>query len=173
MARFATVQDQPMKRLLVVRHGAAQPKSSRGGDRDRALTPEGQRTVAELGRRLKSDGISLDRVLCSPARRARETLDGLSSALGSLPSVDFSEGLYLADAAVLLDHLRAAPVEARSVLLVGHNPGLEELVRGLAGRETAALGSGLPAAGLAIFEISGAWSSLGPSNARLVAFPAP
>jgi len=160
-----------MKRLLVVRHGAAAGKSSAGKDRDRALTPEGRRAAAALGRRLKSDGISPDHVLCSPARRARETLDGL--AIDPLPPADFPEALYLADTATLLDHLRDIPAQTRSLLLVGHNPGLEELIRGLAGSQTAALGSGLPAAGLAIFEISGAWSSLSPSSARLVAFLAP
>ena len=160
-----------MKRLLVVRHGAAQGKSPDGEDRDRALTPEGRRAAAALGHRLKSDGISPDHVLCSPARRARETLDGMASALDALPAADFGAALYLADAPALLHRLRGVSAETSCLLLVGHNPGLEELIRGLAGSETPALG--LPAAGLAIFEISGAWSSLSPSNTRLVAFLAP
>jgi len=75
------------------------------------------------------------------------------------------------DAPTLLNRLRGAPAGTSCLLLVGHNPGLEELIRELAGPQTAALG--LPAAGLAIFEISGAWSSLGSSTARLVAFLAP
>ena len=112
-------------------------------------------------------------MLCSPARRARETLDGLAGALDAPPPANFDEALYLADSPTLLDHLQRVPAATRSLLLVGHNPGLEELVRSLAGSEAAALGSGLPAAGLAIFEISGAWSSLSPSTARLVAFLAP
>jgi len=162
-----------MNRLLVVRHGAAQGKSSAGRDRERALTPEGWRAAVALGRRLKSDGIRADHVLCSPARRTRETLEGLASALDPLPPVDFPEALYLADTQTLLEHLQGVPVETRSLLLVGHNPGLEELVRGLAGPQTTALGSGLPAGGLAVFEVSGAWSSLSPSSARLAAFLAP
>jgi len=162
-----------MRRLLVLRHGAAQSKSSSGPDRDRTLTPDGRRAAALLGRRLKSDGIRPDHALCSPARRARETLDGLASGLGPLPTAEFPEALYLADTATLLDHLRGVAPETRALLLVGHNPGLEELVRDLAGAEAAVLGSGLPAAGLAVFEISGEWSSLTPSSARLADFLAP
>jgi phosphohistidine phosphatase len=173
MARFAAGREERVKRLLLVRHGAALGKSSAGEDRDRALTPQGRRAALALGRRLKSNGIRPDHVLCSPARRARENLDGLASGLDPLPPADFSEALYLADTATLLEHLRGVPDETRSLLLVGHNPGLEELVRGLAGPDTAELGSGLPAGGLAVFEISGAWSSLSPSSARLAAFIAP
>ena len=170
MARFATRPEEPVKRLLVVRHGAAQGKSPAGGDRDRALTLEGRQAAAALGRRLKSDGIHPDHVLCSPARRARETLDRLASALDPLPPAKFHEALYLADTSTLQDHLRAVPAETSCLLLIGHNPGLEELIRALAGPEIA--GHGLPAAGIAIFEISGAWSSLSASTARLVTFPA-
>jgi len=173
MARFSAGRERPLKRLLVLRHGAAQGKSSAGQDRDRALTPQGRRAVVALGRRLKSDAISPDHVLSSPARRARETLDALASALGPLPPADFPEDLYLADSPTLLDYLRSVPAETRSLLLVGHYPGLEDLVRGLAGPKAAEIGSGLPAAGLAVFEISGAWSSLNPSGVRLVEFLAP
>ena len=162
-----------MKRLLVLRHGAAQGKSPAGLDRERALTPDGRRAALALGRRLKSDGISPDHVLCSPARRARETLDALASALGPLPPAEFPEALYLADTPTVVSHIRGVPAETRSLLLVGHNPGLEELVRGLAGAEAGALGAGLPAAGLAVFEISGDWSSVSPSTAQLVSFLAP
>jgi len=172
MARFATPLAQSMKRLLLVRHGTAEGKGSAGPDRDRALTPDGRKAAAALGRRLKSDGICPDRVLCSPARRARETLDGLASELGPLPPADFDEGLYLADSPTLVDHLRGIAAEAHCPLVVGHNPGLEALVCWLAG-PTEALRSGLPAAGLAIFEISGDWPSLSPSTARLAVFLAP
>jgi phosphohistidine phosphatase len=173
MARFVAVRILPMKQLLVVRHGAATGKSAGGEDRDRPLTPEGRRAALALGRRLKSDGITPDHVLCSPARRARETLDGLAGALDTLPPADFDEALYLADTVTLLDLLRGLPTETRCPLLIGHNPGLEELVRGLAAPGTAAVRSGLPAAGLAVFEISGAWSSMSRSSARLAAFLAP
>ncbi len=173
MAPFPAGIGAAMRRLLVVRHGSAAGKATGGSDRERPLTPEGRRAVRELGERLRSDGIEPDLVLCSPAQRTRETLSLLGTALTRLPPAEFDEDLYLADACTLLDHLHAAPGGTRCLLLVGHNPGLEELARGLAGSGSTALDAGLPAAGLAIFEISGAWSGLSPSSARLAAFAGP
>lgn len=153
-----------------MRHAAAAGKGAGGGDRERPLTPEGRRAAELLGRRLKADGTSPDYVLCSPARRARETLDGLAIALDALPPADFDDELYLADTHSVLHHLRAVPAETKCLLLIGHNPGLEELVRGFAGTANAAVDAGLPAASLAIFQVSGAWSALSPASARLTAF---
>jgi phosphohistidine phosphatase len=173
MAGFAALFGAGLKRLLLMRHAAAAGKGAGGGDRERPLTPDGRRAAKLLGRRLRRDGVSPDHILCSPARRARETLDGLSEALDPLPPADFDEALYLADSLRLAAHLRGVPAETRCLLLIGHNPGLEELVRGLAGPANAALEAGLPAAGLAIFEVSGAWSTLSPAGVRLAAFITP
>jgi phosphohistidine phosphatase len=159
-----------MKQLLLMRHAAAAAKGAISADRDRPLTADGRRAAALLGRRLKADAVSPDHVLCSPARRARETLDEIANALDALPPADFADALYLADGSTVLDHLRGVPAETQSLLLIGHNPGLEELVRTLAGPANAAVQAGLPAAGLAIFRVKGEWSGLGPSSARLTSF---
>src|SRR5215471_8844479 len=173
MARFeARVRSRLLKQLLLMRHAAAAGKSAAGTDRDRPLTPDGRRAAETLGRRLKSDGISPDLVLCSPARRARETLEGLAQALDALPPADLDDALYLADSLTLLAQLRGTPGETRCLLLIGHNPGIEELVRALA-PANAAMEAGLPAAGLAIFRVSGPWSALSQSTARLAAFVTP
>src|SRR5262249_2578570 len=158
MARFAASREGSVKRLLLVRHGAAAGKNAGSADRDRPLTAEGRRAAGALGRRLGSDGMYPDHVLCSPARRARETPDGLAEALDGLLPAEFVPALYLADATTLLDQLRALPAGTRCPLVIGHNPGLEELIRGLAAPGADVLASGLPAAGLAVFEISGPWS---------------
>lgn len=173
MAGFTAFPEARLKTLLLVRHAAASAKSSGGADGERPLTPEGRRSAQRLGRRLKSDGISPDYVLCSPARRARETLEGMAEALDALPPADFTDGLYLAGSLGLLDHLRGAPAETQCLLLIGHNPGLEELVRALADPANTAVRAGLPAAGLAIFRVSGAWSDLRPANANLASFLTP
>ncbi len=162
-----------MKQLLLMRHAAAVGKSAATADRERSLTPDGRRAAQLLGRRLKADGISPDHVLCSPARRARETLDLIADTLDALPPADCDDALYLADSLALLDHLRGAPEETQCLLLIGHNPGLEELVRTLAGPANAAVRVGLPAAGLAIFRVSSPWSDLGPASVRLTAFLTP
>ncbi len=162
-----------MKQLVLLRHAAAAGKGVGGTDRDRPLTADGQRAARLIGHRLKSNGVSPDYVACSPARRARETLDGIAEALDTMPSGDFDESLYLADSHALLSHLRGVPAETGCLLLIGHNPGLEELVRVLAGSANAAVQSGLPAAGLAIFQVSGAWAQLNEASARLISFIAP
>lgn len=153
-----------------MRHAAAAGKGASGSDRGRPLTPDGRRAAELVGRRLKTGGTSPDHVLCSPALRARETLDGLAIALDALPPAVFDDALYLADSHCALQHLRGVPAETKCLLLIGHNPGLEELVRGLAGAASTAVEAGLPAAGLAIFQVSGAWSALSPASARLTAF---
>jgi phosphohistidine phosphatase len=161
-----------MRGLLLLRHGAAAAKAA-AGDRERALTSEGRRAVQALAGRLRSRGIQPDLVLCSPARRTRETLELLEAAWATRPEATIEEPLYLADAASLLLRLRAAEPEAGGVLLVGHNPGLEELARTLAGPGNQSLRAGLPTAGLVVFDISAPWSGLAPASARLVEVLAP
>lgn len=173
MARFAALPEALLRELLLVRHAAAAGKGAGSADRDRPLTPEGRRAAQRLGQHLKSHGISPDHVLCSPARRARETLDGIAETLDNLPPADFDDRLYLAGSPTLLEHLRGAPTEAQCLLLIGHNPGLEELVRALADPASAVIGAGLPAAGLAIFRVSSTWSGLSQASARLASFLTP
>ena len=162
-----------MKQLLLLRHAAASGKSAGGGDRDRPLTPDGRRAAQRLGHGLKAEGISPDHVLCSPARRARETLEGIAETLDALPPADFDDALYLADSRALLERLRSVSAASQRVLLIGHNPGLEELVRALAGPADAAGLSSLPASGLVIFQVSAPWSALSEDCARLSAFITP
>ena len=161
-----------MRHLLLVRHGPAAGKAAGGGDRDRPLTPEGRRAVEALALRLKAEAPAPDRVLCSTARRAQETLDLL---LQEEPptEVDLEDAFYLADALGLLRRLRELAPDARSVLIVGHNPGLQELAALLAGRGGDAIAAGLPAAGAVLFDVEGDWSELGSESARLRAFYSP
>jgi phosphohistidine phosphatase len=173
MARFAGPPADPVRHLLLVRHGAAAAKAATGGDGDRPLTSEGRAAIAALGARLKAERRRPDFALCSPARRTRETLDLLVAAVGPIVEVAVEEPLYNADVATLLDRLRSVPPEFVCVLLVGHNPGLEELVRTLAHPASAAAPTGLPAGALAIFEVSTTWPALGRAGARLLAVKPP
>jgi phosphohistidine phosphatase len=161
-----------MKRLLLVRHGPAAGKAQGGSDRDRPLTAEGRRAVEAIALRLRAAGATADLVLCSSARRARETLD-IILAGRPLPEVEFEDALYLADAKSLQHRLRELPAAARSVLLVGHNPGLQELATMLAGPGGEAISEGLPAAGAAVFDVEGDWGDLAPGTTRLRAFYSP
>src|SRR5260370_17814466 len=171
MAPFAASPEAPVNLLLVLRPAAAAGKRA-VEDRNRPLTPEGRRAAQSIGRRLQSDGLAPDRILCSPAQRARETLAAIGTSLDALPPVDFDEILYLADPVTLLAHIRAVPAETHCLLLIGHNPGLEALVRALPASSTRALPPGLPAAGLAPSEISGAGAGLGRPPPRAPRSPA-
>jgi len=113
-------------------------------------------------------------VLCSPAIRARQTLARVRRALGD-PKVSFDEALYAADADELLERLRAVPAGVETVLVVGHNPGLQDLALELAstGAGLGRLREKLPTGGLATLAFEGTWQDLAPGKARLVGFIAP
>ncbi len=114
-------------------------------------------------------------VLCSDARRARETLEGVLSGLGA-PEVRFEEGLYAASAQALLERMRSLPAGVDEAMLVGHNPGLADVLLLLAEpaelRERAR--AKVPTGALATLEAElASWSELEPGCARLVAFVVP
>jgi len=157
-----------MRHLLLVRHGAATAKAPSGRDSERSLTQEGREAVAVLGARLRAARRRPDLALCSPARRTRETLDILVSAMGPIAEVAIEEQLYNAEVSTLLDRLRLVSSEHGCVLLVGHNPGLEELVRTLAHPASPVAPRGLPAGALALFEVHAPWPELGPAGGRLL-----
>ena len=166
--------------LHLLRHAKADSSAS-DGDHSRPLDARGTRAAARMGRHLAELGAHPQRVVCSSARRAVETLAGLSGAceLGS-ESVVVSDRLYLASAGQLLEVLRELPAEVESALLVAHNPGMHELAVALAGEVERGerdsydrLRAGYPTAGLCELVFDGEWSELGPNRARLVRFDVP
>jgi len=161
------------RRLLLVRHGAAGAPPADGGDRDRPLTPDGRATVAALAADLRRDTPAVDHGLCSPARRTRETMEILLSNQSSELLPEMAEELYLAPVEVLLRCLRRVTPAAHTVLLVGHNPGLHELVLALAGKDTPPAAVGFPPAAVAGFAVATPWSALRRGAARLVLFRTP
>lgn len=137
-------------------------------DTARPLNKRGRKGAAAIGRWLAEEDLRPSLVLCSTARRARETLELLQDALGDRLPIQLEPGLYLADAATLLTRLRHLPREVPSVLLIGHNPGLQELVAELAAAPGAAaagtrarLHKKFPTAALARFRLKlDDWRSL-------------
>ncbi len=138
--------------LLLLRHAEA-----RGGgpDRDRPLTDEGR----EVARRRAADLPAVpEHVLCSTARRARQTLEAL--ALPATVPVEVTEAVYEADANSLLLQLTTTPAAVRTLLVVGHNPTLSHLVAVLAAPPD---WGGLAAGDLAVLRVAGDWADLGLS----------
>jgi phosphohistidine phosphatase len=118
-----------------------------------------------------------DFVLCSSATRTRETHDIVRAALGN-PKVKFERALYLASAARLLQRLKKLPATMRSVMLIGHNPGLQRLALKLsAGQRTgvrARINRKFPTAALVRFEVTAdKWRDLEPGTIRLLDFVRP
>ena len=119
-------------RLWLLRHAKSSWDDAGVRDEDRSLAPRGERAADRMRAYLETNDITPDLVLCSSALRARQTLARVLPALGPDLEVRIEAALYTFDAGVLIDRLRLVPAEAASVLLVGHNPALQDLAGRLA-----------------------------------------
>jgi phosphohistidine phosphatase len=151
------------RRLYLLRHAKSSWSDPELADHDRPLAPRGRRAAKAIGRYLREQRIEPALVLCSSATRARETLERVG-----LPDALVEPELYGAGASVLLARLRQVPEDPPSVMLIGHNPGMEDLVRLLAGEAP----DKFPTAALATLAISN-WASLDRGTAELVDFVRP
>jgi phosphohistidine phosphatase len=144
-------------------------------DHDRPLAPRGHRATELMAAHLRREGIAPELVLCSSARRARETLDGVAPALGDDIQVQIEAELYHASERDLVDRLHAVPEVVESVMLIGHNPTIHALTLSLAGdgEDLASVARKYPTGALAILTFSGNWRELEPGAAKLAGFVKP
>ena len=119
-----------MKRLLLLRHAKAERESA--DDAKRRLEKRGEADSARMGRFLREDVYIPDLVLCSSSVRTRETLKLLLPELGVLPTVQYLSELYLAEPEIVLSLILGAPDRSGVLMVVGHNPGLEQSALALA-----------------------------------------
>ena len=165
----------PKRRLILLRHAkSAWPDVA---DHERPLAGRGRRTAPAAGRWLRESGHVPDLVLCSTARRARETWQLAEEELGAHPRTTFEQRVYGASPAELLDLARQTPSGVRTLLIVGHEPTMSDLTLDLAGDDR---GPALdqvrvkfPTAAIAILAFTGSWPELGPGKAKLDNFVAP
>ena len=164
-----------MKRLLLLRHAKSSWDDPELADHDRPLAPRGRRAAELIAQHLDAEGLGPELVLCSSARRTRETLARIAPEFDPRAAVEVEGGLYAASADELLERLRAVDDAVRSVLLIGHNPGLQDLAVDLAGGgdELDAMRRKFPTAALATLEFDGAWRELEAGDAALVGFVTP
>lgn len=121
----------PLRRLVVLRHAkSAWPAGV--ADHERPLAPRGRRDAPAAGRALAEADCLPDLALCSTAVRARQTWELVSSQWGTPPGVRLDPRLYAADVPELLEAVHEVPAAVRTLLLIGHNPGLAELILELA-----------------------------------------
>jgi phosphohistidine phosphatase len=166
-----------MHRLFVLRHAKSSWNNSSLGDHERPLAPRGERAAEALAAHVATIDPPPALVLCSTARRAQETLEPVRAQLPDSTAVEIEDGLYGASAPDVLDRLREVPDEVLSVMVVGHNPCLEDLVKGL-GRDgdpnlIARVHNKFPTGALATLTFTGAWKGLGWGAATLEAFVVP
>ena len=159
-----------MVTLYVLRHAKSSWDDPALPDVDRPLSARGRRNAAALADHVRRAGLSPELVLCSAALRTRETLAALLPALEGDTEISIESGLYGASDEDLLARLRKVPEPTRSVLLVGHNPGLEDLVARLAGD---AAPERLPTGALVVLESEDDWQAIGESGWRPVAVTVP
>lgn len=171
------------RRLVLLRHAKAEPPSTMD-DLDRPLTAQGHADSAAAGAWLAQARYLPDLVICSPAKRARQTWHGAALGMveppvrtsetpvaelpGWAPVVQYQSGVYRGTAQDLLSLIRAAS-EVTTILLVGHNPAVSQLSLLLdpdAGRDS----NGLATSGLAVHEVTGEWSNLVAGAAPLTAW---
>jgi phosphohistidine phosphatase len=167
-----------MKILYLLRHAKSSWAEEGAEDFDRPLSGRGRRAAPAMADYMATKHYRPDLILCSPAARTRETLALMQPHLGSAPATQFDQHLYLATADELLRRLQAVRQEVESLLLIGHNPGLERLAVKLAGRGDRELLGELrrkyPTAALAVLAFDVArWKEIGEAGGELRDFMTP
>ncbi len=170
-----------MVRLLLLRH-AKSDWSGEAGDHERPLSGRGKKAVPRVAAHMRKQGYQPQAVLCSTAKRARETLELLLQRLAVPAAIHYQRELYLAEWPQLLAEIRSVPTDGSPLLLVGHNPGLEQLALALALQRqspaerarTEKLAAKFPTAALAVLDFDIAdWSQAKPGSGKLVDFVRP
>jgi phosphohistidine phosphatase len=161
-----------MKRLYLLRHAKSDWADPDRVDADRPLSPRGRRAAPALGRYMRREGLIPAFALSSTARRAEETWELLAPALKAEVRLETSHKLYLASPARLLKTVQGVTDKSESVVIVGHNPGLQALALELVG--SGGLATKFPTGGLAVFDFPVEhWADIGAGMGKLYRFVVP
>jgi phosphohistidine phosphatase len=166
-----------MVTLSLLRHAKSAWNLPGLRDFDRLLAPRGEKAAPRMGRFIAENGLEPDLILCSPAARAKATLELVLPELAARPDVQFTEGLYGMGPGDMLRLIRALPQSCRHAMLVGHNPAMQALALDLAGVGDAgaieALGAKFPTGALAVFDFDCGWAEIAPGGGTLRLFMTP
>ena len=169
-----------MKRLFLLRHAKAQPADGATEDFDRTLLLSGMQDGAAMARHLRKSDHAVDLILCSASARTTQTAELVLHELEA--QIEYRDNLYLADAAKIIAAVRGAPAQVSSLMMVGHNPGMEicatqlarEPVRRKERARHEALEEKFPTSALAILDFDvGRWRDVEPGTGKLVDFVRP
>ena len=165
---------QQTRRLVVMRHGNAEQDGAT--DFERPLSARGRADAAAAGAWLAEQGVAPDHALVSAATRAHQTWESVAEGAGWQVEPELDRGLYAAGPETALDIMQTAPDEARTLVVIGHNPTVASVAQMLddgdgdvdATNQMAT--TGYPAGALTVLEYDGAWAELGEGSCRVVAF---
>lgn len=166
-----------MLSLALLRHAKSSWDASDIDDFDRPLNDRGRNAAPLMGAALKELNFNPDLILCSSAKRTRETLALIEPSIKRAP-VAFDDQLYLTSQETLYSRLKEVPIGVNRVLMIGHNPGMHGLALFLTGtgdaKSISRLEDKFPTAALAVFSFEQAvWRDLLPATGRLEAFITP
>jgi phosphohistidine phosphatase len=164
--------------LFLIRHAKSAWDARALADFDRPLSKRGEREADELRALFAVSGYAPELILCSTAQRTRETLAAVLGALDRDTRIVLTRSLYAAPAERLRDQVRRVEPDVENLAIVGHNPGLEDFAKLLAGggdpAALHALAEKFPPAGVAVIEFPhGDWAGVEAGSGRLIAFHTP
>ena len=167
-----------MKTLLLLRHAKSSWDDSSLDDFDRPLADRGRKAAPRMGKEIMARGWLPDAILASPAKRTRQTWALVAAELPGTAKAVFPKALYMAAPEQLLQKIRKVATRKTTLLLIGHNPEMEELAAQLAGPGSdssalARMSEKFPTAALARFTFDGKWKILTSAKALLTHFVRP
>jgi phosphohistidine phosphatase len=166
------------RRLVLLRHAKSSWSDPDLADSERPLAPRGERAARLIAGQLVKRKLQPDRVLCSTAKRTRETWNRIRPVLAHPPEEVLEPELYLAEPPTLLARIRQTPPRVGTLLVIGHNPGLQQFAAMLAERAHPELAERLrakfPTAAMLAFAFEGAdWSGLAECPLEFLAYDIP
>jgi len=163
-----------VKTLGLFRHAKSDWNDARARDFDRPLNKRGRKGADVMGRHIRDHGLDWDRIIASPAVRVAETIELGARATGHTAPVNWDRRIYLASSTTLLDLLHEQEGDPGSILMIGHNPGLEDLIFDLVPDDGSSplrdiVEEKFPTAAFAVLEIDAeSWADVREGSARLV-----
>ena len=164
------------RHLLILRHAKSDWDTDAASDFERPLAKRGEKDAPKMGRWLKQNKLLPSYVISSPAQRARQTCEKVCKAMGiKEKQINWDERIYAATEGELLRVLANCPKKQKTVMLVGHNPGLEDLLAYLVGKsmKIPADGKLLPTATVAYLQMPDNWKGLKEGDGQLISITRP
>ena len=159
-----------MKKLYLVRHAKSSWKDMTLSDQDRPLNKRGQKNAPEMGKRMAQAGVRIDRLVTSPAKRALSTAQLIAVALDYPDAnIEIGDDLYFHGLNAMLDIIHQTDERVQSLMLVGHNPDMTQMLNGLCGYQV----DNMPTCAVACISFNSGWAEVDYNEGELVNYNIP